>query len=209
MSRMSSLQYNISYILLDSHAQGRRLLDEPLHIPWLVSLVFNSFAHSIASWTLDQSKTVRPVGYEAALACHHIRSAIDVSPIFQDLDFLTFFKWMAVAVGSMVFIVLMLLGMFKFISPVPDRMKRFLTGHIPLGLLQNGAQVILVGLLLNWVLCLILETINVLMGRSKMKKLSGVQFKDDDWGYGQTTAVLLWAPYVCEVFIETWSMFAF
>lgn len=205
MSYMISLQYNISYILLVSDTEGKRLLGNPLRTPWLLSLVFNSIAYSIASWTLDQSKTVRPVGYEAALACHHLRGAIDISPIFQDVDLLSLFKWMAVAVGCIVFMVLIV---SKFMSDVPKMMGRFMRRNIPLAVQQNATQVIRIGLLLNWVLSLIFETINVLNARSKMKKLSGEQFKDNDWGYGQTTAVMLWAPFMCEVFVETWSMLA-
>ena len=57
---------------------------------------------------------------------------------------------MAVVVGSIVFIVLMLLGMFKFISPVPNLMNRLLFENLPLAVLQNGEQVFRIGLLLNW-----------------------------------------------------------
>jgi hypothetical protein len=207
MTRMISLQSHISYILMDSHSLGSGLLEQPLNTPWLFSLRLSSFAHSIATWTLDTSKTVRPVGYEAALVCHHLRGAIDISPIFQDVGFLFVLKWVVVAVGCIVFMVLMI-GIFRFMSGVPNLMGRFMRRNIPLAVQQNAVQVVRVGLLLTWVLNLIFETINVLKGRSEMKKLSGEQFKDNDWGYGQTTAVMLWAPFMCEVFVETWSMLA-
>lgn len=38
-----------------------------------------------------------------------------------------------------------------------------------------------------------------------MKKTSGERFTDDEWGYGQTTAVLIWAPFLWSTVTESFG----
>ncbi|KAF2434528.1 hypothetical protein EJ08DRAFT_470237 [Tothia fuscella] len=44
--------------------------------------------------------------------------------------------------------------------------------------------------------------ISLIQSRMLVKRTSGTAFQDDEWGYGQTTAVLLWAPLLSRFCIE-------
>jgi hypothetical protein len=66
---------------------------------------------------------------------------------------------------------------------------------IPQWLKRHGVGILLTVILLFYTSLVILDALMIEDFRTIWRKISGDLFHDNEWGFGQTTAVLLWAPF--------------
>ena len=82
---------------------------------------------------------------------------------------------------------------------------KFLLKITPAWLRKHGEVTFFIIILLMNVSSIVVNAIVVGDVRNILKKLSGDQLPDNGWGYGQTTAVLLWVPFFWSLLKETMS----
>ncbi|KAF2794579.1 hypothetical protein K505DRAFT_360959 [Melanomma pulvis-pyrius CBS 109.77] len=176
--------------LYDSNLNGTKI-----SILWILCHVCICIAQAIVSLTVKMPRSAISVCYDIALACHTKRHTIDISSMFKDGDISKFkLKWLVIAMGIGLGIGLLIGFLTTCVNPIRNFLEK-LGRRFPLWMQKNGWSMFWISILLVWVACLILGSVALFISRNDMKQLSSGQFNDNEWGYGQTTAVLLWTPF--------------
>ena len=91
-------------------------------------------------------------------------------------------------------------------TPLAKFSRRIAT-MIPQWLKTHSAGLIFTIILLFYTSLVILDTLMIEEFRSTWRKISGDLFRDNEWGFGQTTAILLWAPFAWNTLKESISKY--
>ncbi|KAJ4294414.1 hypothetical protein N0V90_008104 [Kalmusia sp. IMI 367209] len=146
-------------------------------------------------WPITVPKSTILTYRGIARACHEHRDAPDLSAMFvydsiQQFD-LKHYSFMLQLLMSMLLEIT-----FSFLEIIrPSTLRDMARKH---GWVLHGL-VALSGFPLS--LALYLKQLG--KARDTVKRASGDEYKDDEWGYGQTTAVLLMLPFAWKVAVET------
>jgi hypothetical protein len=72
----------------------------------------------------------------------------------------------------------------------------------------HSAGIIFTIILLFYTSLVILDTLMIEGFHSTRRKISGDLFRDNEWGFGQTTVILLWAPFAWNTLKESISKYS-
>lgn len=86
--------------------------------------------------------------------------------------------------------------------------KSILLRVMPEWLMRHGESIFLIPMLLVYVYDILSESVKLNTIRNWIEKIGGAQFQDNQWGYGQTTAVLLWVPFFWDAIEEMTSKYS-
>lgn len=141
--------------------------------------------------------------HEVSKACHILRAYKDVSYYFAITSSNTW-KWFGIGFGAAIG-GLMLLGL---LIPLLAKIGRWLgpLWNIPIfkWTKKNFHKIFAVLMAILYVYLLISFVIRLGSTRLLLRNRDSA-YQDDEWGYGQTTAVLIWLPLLRPAIKEGWS----
>jgi hypothetical protein len=199
MTKLITLQIYIFMVMFTSQLYDFYLNKTKISIPWLVVHAAVCIAQVILALTVSMPKWTFPLCYDAAVACHDLRHTTDISSMFKNGDIhKSSLMWLGVGIAIGLGVGLML-GLLESYVPVFTKFIAKVTAKLPKLVRENGWNVFWIMMLLIWIVVLVLGTTTLFDSRDTMKTLSADQFKDNEWGYGQSTAILLWAQFLFEM----------
>ena len=163
-----------------------------LGLSWNIYYFLISFSQIGVGYSVDVPSYVFPVYFKLANECHTQRQFINMAAYFAPTtNKSSTVKWWGIglAIGFVAGVIA------RFLKPLYRWLKRMLLKIMPEWLKTHGVSIWLVLVLLLYVCDLIMASIKLNTIRNWIAKIGGDQFQDNQWGYGQTTAVLLWLPF--------------
>ena len=150
----------------------------------------------------DRTQTIYS---DLAKQCHAQHDMVHISGYIKSTSTgNTTLKWlgigMAIGVGISVLGCILAVPLAKFYAWVTKVPPKFIKTH--------GVAILFTILLGFNTSAVILNAIVMDNFLSTWKKLAGDLFQDSEWGFGQTTAILLWAPFAWDVVKEAISKFS-
>lgn len=207
MTKLITLQIFIFIAMFTSQLYDFYLNKTKISIPWLGVHAAVCIAQVILALTVSMPKWTFPLCYDVAVACHDLRHTIDISSMFKNGSIhKSGLMWLGVGI-AIGFGVGLILGLLESHVPVFTKFVAKVTARLPKLVRENGWKVFLIMMLLVWIVVLVLGTMTLFDSRDIMKALSGDQFKDNEWGYGQSTAILLWAQFHFEMVLEVFRKY--
>ncbi|KAF2269569.1 hypothetical protein CC78DRAFT_564807 [Lojkania enalia] len=215
MSELMDLQISILLSLTVATVCDRIMNDAKFKNARVLYHAAICIASIFLSYKVALPKSAFPVYYEVALACHEIYQIKDVSGRFQlenvdDSAFKT--TWIIIGASGGAGAVISSIGVLlaKYATRIYENVEKIVRIFIPVRLRRlvskYGWTLWSISIVLLWLPYLVLITIPLFETQYLIKQLNGDKLNDNEWSYGQTTAVLLWMPFTWKLFIETISM---
>ena len=183
-------QFGDSLLKLDSTGK--------LGWPWNLFYVAICVAILVTSAAIGLPDGTMSVYNQLAKECHNQHQFPDLSNYLSpSAGGKSALKWlgvgMAVSIGGSI-----LFGVLGI------ALARYLGKIIPQWVKKHGLNIFVTLLLLYYVSVIIVDAVKLNNVRRILEKMSGGVVQND-WGYGETTAILLWAPFVWATIKETVS----
>jgi Ca2+/Na+ antiporter len=200
MSELVYVQGFIVFVMLICELCCKVLLKEELHKLWILYYTAIMLTQMFESYSFSIPSSDFPIYYQIAVACHKTRHFVDISKYFAPtLNSRAALKWLLIgfAIGFAA-----QLGISVFMGMFYESLRRFMRRILPRWLIKNGDNLFHVLILVAYFVDLILDSRSLIVTRKLIRAAAGDSFQDDDWGYGQTTAVLLWAPFFWKLTVK-------
>jgi hypothetical protein len=163
----------------------------------LISCVQVAFGYSISV-----PARVFPVYFKLANECHTQKQFINMASYFAlTSNKSSTLKWWSIGllIGFAFAVLPKLLA--KFFRWIKSILLRIMPGWLK----RHGESIFMILVLLLYVYDVLSASIRLNTIRNWIEKIVGARFQDDQWGYGQTTAVLLWVPFFWDAIKEMTS----
>jgi hypothetical protein len=173
--------------------------------------LISSWIIGIAQHSVTYSNSISPsaflIYYTLAKDCHSLRNFADLSVYFSpEYTAKEHAKWIGIAFVIAFGVFMVTFALVAFLGRLFRLYKRPWLRTCPRWLLVYSLKVVATIFLTLNVSVFILMVITLVRQRQTIRETSGENYKDDEWGYGQTTAVLLWTPILWKVIQAVWSM---
>ncbi len=170
------------------------------HIPCKASDLNYGVALAVAqisiSFVLIANQSAFGVYHDVAKSCHNFRGYPDVNYLFPKSNE-DGWKGFGIGFATVVAILFIVCFIYTIIRRIRDPI-------LPAWLRKHFHQIFFVLLGIAYVSYVILSVTGLARTR-RLTRQADNKYEDDEWGYGQTTAVLLWAPILRIAVKATWS----
>ncbi|KAF2711625.1 hypothetical protein K504DRAFT_532188 [Pleomassaria siparia CBS 279.74] len=206
-SNLVQLQCYVSGVMSLSGPYHKTFTGKEVYMPLSWFLSFSDYAQMIiAAWAYTRTPTINNAG-DIALACHRLRGTIDVSREIQSAGGSLFtFLSVSIALTCVLGLMTTLLFIFGLVWTFPVQARGFVHRaseiQVPHWIRNNVANIARAAYLLCRACWLMPFARSLFRVRVVEMEMSGVRYLDNEWGYGQTMAVLMWTPFVFNLVLE-------